>query len=74
MTDDEIHALLSRLYAALSATNVALGAAVKVQEEHEKRLHELEEWEYRNGERITMLEAAKLIGEAPFLPPPEKLN
>ena len=39
-----------------------------------KRLHELEGWEYRNGERITMLEAAKLIGEAPFLPPPEKLN
>lgn len=74
MTDDEIKRALTGLYEALRATNVALDATVRVQEEHGHRLSELEGWEYRNDERITSLEVAKFRHEAPFLPPPEKLN
>ena len=74
MTPDEIKRALEGLFAALNATNTALAATVREQEEHTMRLKELEDWEYRNDSRITLLEAAKFRAEVPFLPPPEKMN
>ena len=74
MTDDEVKAALAGLYAALQATNTALAATVRVQEEHAARLGELEQWEGRNEHRIMLLEAAQYVNEAAFLPPPGKLN
>lgn len=74
MTPDEIKRALEGLFAALNATNAALSATVREQEEHAMRLKELEDWEYRNDGRITLLEAAKFRAEAPFLPPAEKMN
>ena len=80
MTDEEKE-LFRGLHVALNATNVALSAAIaeigvlKVRiEVLSVRMDEAEHQEWRNDERITLLEAARFRGEHPFLPAKEKMN
>lgn len=63
-----------KLFAALNATNAALNATITEQERLKELVMELDKQEWRNDERITNLEVAQLRGEAPFLPPAEKMN
>lgn len=72
--DDDTRQAFSKLFAALNATNAALNAAITEQERLKELVMELDKQEWRNDERITNLEVAQLRGEAPFLPPAEKMN
>ena len=73
MTPEEKE-LFRGLHVALNATNVALSAAIAEIDVLKVRMDEAEHQEWRNDERITLLEAARFRGEHPFLPAKEKMN
>ena len=72
--DPEIAAVIRQYAEALNATNVALKAAIAELDQLKVRMDCVEHHEYRNDERVTILEAARFRAEAPFLPPAEKMN
>ena len=72
--DPEVEAVIRRYAEALNATNVALKAAIMELDSLKVRMDLVEHHEYRNDERITILEAKKFREEAPWLPPAEKMN
>ena len=72
--DPEIAAVIRQYAEALNATNVALKAAIQELDSLKLRVDLVEHHEYRNDERVTILEAVRFRAEDPFLPPPDKLN
>ena len=72
--DADTAAVIRRYAEALNATNVALKAAIAELDSLKVRMDCVEHHEYRNAERVTILEAARFRAEAQFLPPAEKMN
>lgn len=72
--DPEVAAVIRQYAEALNATNVALKAAIQELDSLKVRMDLVEHHEYRNAERVTILEAARFRAEAQFLPPAEKMN
>ena len=72
--DTETEAVIRRYAEALNASNVALQAVIAELDQLKIRMDLVEHHEYRNDERVTILEAVRFRAEDPFLPPPDKLN
>ena len=72
--DSEVAAVIRQYAEALNATNVALKAAIAELDQLKVRMDCVEHHEYRNDERVTILEAKQFRTEAPWLPPAEKMN